>query len=399
MLSQRANLISGSKTSGMRNLAARLKAEGKPVVNFAAGELDDNISDVVKHAAIQAVIAGNNKYTETIGIPELRQAIAIRLSQQTGLDWSADEVAVTAGAKQALFNTAMMLFNPGDEVIIPAPYWTTFPTQIRLTGALPIFVDTALTGYVLDSAAIAEKISQRTKAIVLNTPNNPTGSVIHADVLGEIAALAEQHGLWVIFDQCYSDFVYAEAQHLNILQIAPNLRSRVVIIDSFSKSHALAGWRVGYAAAPKALTAACSNLQSHTTSNPNAIAQIGALAALEHYDSRYHEKVLARLNANRQLGLQILQSLRDVEVITPEGGFYFYLNIRCKINGQAAEGQISNCAQLVEHLLANAQVAVVGGEAFGDLNGLRISYAINESDLEQGLWRIVNCLNAIVEPR
>ena len=395
MLAHRASLITGSKTSGMRNLAARLKAEGKPVVNFAAGELDGGTSDVVKAAAIRAVMIGSNKYTETVGIQPLRQAIAKCLEHETGLDWEPEEIAVTAGAKQALFNTAMMLFNPGDEVIIPAPYWTTFPSQIVLAGATPVFVDTTVTGYSLNSAAIAEKVTPATKAIILNTPNNPTGRILDADALGSIAELAQKHNLWVIFDQCYAKFVYGARHHLNILQVAPLLRPRVVIIDSFSKSHALAGWRIGYLAAPKKLTAAVTNLQSHTTSNPNSIAQFAALAALETPDKKYDSDVLKRLSTNREVGLKIMQSLRDVSVVTPDGGFYFYLNVARKLGGPTVTGSIHDNVQIVEYLLAEAQVAVVGGEAFGDANGLRISYAINELDLSRGLQRLTTCLNAM----
>lgn len=379
----------------MRNLAVRLKAEGKPIVNFAAGELHDETSKLVKTAAMEAIQFGNNKYTETHGTRELRSAIAKSIERQTGLQWTEHEIAVTAGAKQALYNTAMTLFDPGDEVIVPKPYWTTFPVQITLAGGKPIFVDCTSTNFTLSVDMIARSITASTKAIILNTPNNPTGNVISPDILVGISKIALLHNLWVVFDQCYSDFVYDGKRHTNILRVAPDLRSRVVIVDSFSKSHAMAGWRIGYAAAPKDFIDAMGNLQSHTTSNANSIAQCAALAALQSRDMDYHQSIYERLVINRRIGIEILTSIPFVTVAPPDGGFYFYLDVRKIISHKGTQFCIRNASTLAEHLLSKAYVAVVPGDAFGDPNGIRISYAIDKCELVNGLNRLAENLVAL----
>lgn len=394
MFAARVGLIQGSKTSGMRNLAARLAAQGRPVISFAAGELDESTSEYAKKAAIQAVMAGTNKYTETVGTGALREALARRVALQTGLAWTAAEIAVTAGAKQALFNTAMVLFEGGDEVIVPSPHWTTFPAQIVLAGARPVFVDTSRHGYKLDARQIDAVLTPHTKAIVLNTPNNPTGRLIQAGTLASIAALARERGLWVIFDQCYSQFVYGTSEHVNILRVAPMLRNRTVIIDSFSKSHAMAGWRIGYLAAPPELVTAVANLQSHTTSNPNSIAQAVALALLE--QPRCDELLAVKrvLDTRRLRAIELLSGIDQVQVIAPEGGFYVYLDLKGKLEALAAAG-LGRGERLPDYLLEKAEVAVVGGDAFGDSTGIRLSYALPGDQLEQGLRRLAAALQAL----
>lgn len=394
--SSRAKMISGSKTSGMRNLAASMNSEGASVINFAAGELDIPISEKMKSAAAQAVREDKHKYTDTLGIKALRESIAARLSKKTNCTWTSQEIAVTAGAKQALFNTAMTLFDQGDEVIIPMPFWTTFPTQVVLAGAKPIFVDTSKNHYDLTFEDIAEKVTGATKGIILNTPNNPTGKIINPDVLRKIADLALQNNLWVIFDQCYGDFVHDGGKHINILQVCGEIRRNLVIIDSFSKSHAIAGWRVGYAAGSPELIKALANLQSHTTSNPNSIAQQAVMAVLENEDVSFHGNVERHLKSNRELGMRILGNLKDVRLIPPDGGFYFYLDVEKKLDELKKNGRNPfDNDQLVNHLLYKAHVALVGGNAFGDKNGIRLSYAIDTQDLKTGLDRLVSCLNSL----
>ncbi len=394
MFAARVGLIQGSKTSGMRNLAARLEAQGRPVISFAAGELDEGTSEYAKQAAIQAVLVGTNKYTETVGTIELRQALAERVALQTGLAWTGAEIAVTAGAKQALFNTAMVLFEDSNEVIVPSPHWTTFPAQIVLAGARPVFVDTSSHGYELTVDQIEPVLTPHTKAIVLNTPNNPTGKLISATTLASIGALARERGLWVIFDQCYSEFVYGVAEHTNILRVAPMLRDRTVIIDSFSKSHALAGWRIGYLAAPPELVSAVANLQSHTTSNPNSIAQAVALALLRQAYSKETQAIKSSLDVRRLRAVELLSGIDQVKVVSPEGGFYVYLDLKGKLQALATAG-LGRGERLPDYLLENAEVAVVGGDAFGDSTGIRLSYALGRDKLEQGLQRLASALRAL----
>lgn len=249
-LAERMRGLTGSRTSGMRNLARRLQAEGVHVVNFAAGELDRDTSVPIKDAVHRAIDAGHTQYTETLGIPALRQRLAERIGERTGTVYGSDEVGFTAGAKQALFQAALALFGPGDEVIIPAPYWVTFPEQIRLVGAEPVFLSTEEHRFQIDLDALAECITPRTRGIILNSPHNPTGAVYNADALVGTARLALEHDLICIFDECYEALVYEPFEHRNIVSLVPEMKERTVLIGSFSKTYCIAGWRAGTLAGP-----------------------------------------------------------------------------------------------------------------------------------------------------
>ena len=245
MLAERMKQLGGSATSGMRNRARKLRAEGVHVVNFAAGELDQDTSPSIKDAAREAIDSGRTQYTETLGIAALRERLAQKISSKTGTPYTVDEVGFTAGAKQALFNAAFVVFQPGDEVIIPAPYWVTFPEQIRLTGATPVFLPTEHNGFQIDVDELARIITPRTRGILLNTPHNPTGAVYSAAVLEKIARLALAHNLICIFDECYEELVYAPAAHHNIVKLVPEMKERTILVGSFSKTYCIAGWRAG----------------------------------------------------------------------------------------------------------------------------------------------------------
>ncbi|XYI00023.1 pyridoxal phosphate-dependent aminotransferase [Sorangium sp. So ce1128] len=395
MLAKRTQIISSSKTSGVRTLAQALASSGPPIANFAAGELDSDTSEFIKQAAARAISAGHNKYTATGGIGPLRAIIAQQLAAETGTVWGYQDVVLTAGAKQALFNTAMVLFDPGDEVIIPAPYWTTFPTQVRIAGAAPVFLDTSETGFHVDVDALAAKLTPRTKGIILNTPNNPTGAICSPELLDAVARLAIEHRIVIIFDECYREFTYPPFTHTNIVARCPEVRPLVVLINSFSKSHALTGWRLGYAAGPRVVIEAIEALQSHTTSNPNVIAQHAVLAALERGEGGPAAAMRQRLAARREAGLKLLSTIRDIVVSQPEGGFYFYLKVANKLGCRLGAERVEDVDQLAELLLHKARCAVVPGSAFGDPVGIRISYAIGEEELYAGLCRLSNVLNAL----
>lgn len=281
MLAQCAKALQGSQTSGMRNCARKLKAQGVQVINFAAGELDQDTSPTIKDAAHKAIDSHRNQYTDTLGIKELRERWAQKISQKTGVHYAAEEVGFTSGAKQALFNSVFVAFELGDEVIIPSPYWVTFPEQVRLAGATPIFFPTEHTGFQIDLAALARIITPRTRGILLNTPHNPTGAVYSEEILRGLNRLAIQHNLTVISDECYDELVYAPAKHFNLVRLDPEMKSRTILIGSFSKTYCMAGWRAGFVAGPPAIIKAISNLQSHTASNPCNLVQYAALAALE----------------------------------------------------------------------------------------------------------------------
>lgn len=394
-LAERTSLLTPPGTSKMRVLANELKEAGVNVVNFAAGELDLDTSETIKEAAKVAIDAKRNVYTPTMGIASLRKKVAERVSIQTGVTYAASEVGLTSGAKQALYNAAMVLLNPGDEVIIPQPYWVTFPAQVELCGATPVFVDTRDDEYRLRAARIKQALTPKTKAIIINSPNNPTGTLYEAAELEKIAGLALERGLWIVFDECYASLVRDGHRHANIVELVPELKEQTIIVNSFSKSHALTGWRLGYTAAPSAVIKAMENLQGHTTSNPNSIAQYAVEAALKSEDGSYIAAVNQRLQQRLTLANSLIAEMCGVHAAPAEGAFYVFLNVAFTF-GKTFEGEsIRDVDRLCELLLSKANVAVVPGSAFGDPSGIRLSYAIGEQDIKDGLTRMAAFFNAI----
>ncbi len=393
MLAQRTALFKSSGTAAARAAAKAAADAGKEIVDLTAGEIWSDLAPHVRDGAIEAIQKGINRYTDTIGLAELREALARKVSLDTGQLWQPDEIAVTSGAKQGLFNAAMTLLNPGDEVIIPSPYWTTFPAQVMIAGATPVFVETRSNGYVPRVEDISAAVTERTRAIVINTPSNPTGAVYDVQTLAAIAQLAINRNFWVIFDECYGDFVHGHRTHHPIVSVVPEVRSRTVIVNAFSKSLAITGWRIGYLAAPKDVVTAVKALQSHTTSNPNVIAQHAVLAHLRQDDGVYQGRLRSQLATARQAGVRILASLTHVPVPEAQGGFYFYLDLAGLLKTTAA-GEAKTADEVVNALLSEAGVAAVSGTAFGDPSGLRLSYGIPAELLETGLSRLVEFLNA-----
>ncbi|UVK50325.1 aminotransferase class I/II-fold pyridoxal phosphate-dependent enzyme (plasmid) [Mesorhizobium sp. AR02] len=394
MLAQRTTLLKSSGTAAARAAAKAAADAGMEIVDLAAGEIWSELAPTIRQGAIEAINKSVNRYTDSVGTTELREALARKVSRDTGQIWKAEEIAVTAGAKQALFNTAMVLLDPGDEVIIPAPYWTTFPVQVLIAGGKPIFVDTRSNGYVPRIEDIEAAITERSRAIVVNTPNNPTGSVYDTQTLTAIAQLAIARDLLIIFDECYADFVHGEEAHQPIVSLVPEVRSRTLIVNAFSKSLALTGWRIGYLAGPKEVIDAVKALQSHTTSNPNVVAQHAVLAHLQRSDGSYEAGLRAQLASARQIGLSVLSSLTRVPIPKAQGGFYFYLDISALVRPARQEDGIRSPDEIVSALLTDAGVAAVSGSAFGDPMGLRLSYGIPTSQLVSGLARLTKLLNS-----
>ncbi|MDK1390076.1 aminotransferase class I/II-fold pyridoxal phosphate-dependent enzyme [Sinorhizobium sp. 8-89] len=393
MLAQRTSLFKPSGTAAARAAARAAADAGKEITDLTAGEIWSDLAPTIREGAIEAIDKGVNRYTETVGMMELREALARKVSLDTGQIWKAEEVAVTSGAKQALFNAAMVLLNPGDEVIVPAPYWTTFPAQVLIAGGTPIFVDTRSNDYVPRTEDIKTAVTERTRAVVISTPNNPTGAVYDVQTLKEIAELAINHNVWVIFDECYGDFVHGHYNHYSIVSVVPEIRSRTLIVNSFSKSLALAGWRIGYVAGPTEVIDAARALQSHTTSNPNVIAQHAVLTHLQRGDSGYERELRSRLTSARQMGLEILSYLKRIPVPKAQGSFYFYLDLTNLLAPETSNPMTGDADTVVHSLLAEAGVATVSGSAFGDPAGIRLSYGVSLERLEAGLGRLVGILN------
>jgi aspartate aminotransferase len=388
MLAERMKHLTGSKTTGMRNRARKLRAAGVHVVNFAAGELDQDTSASIKQGARQAIDTGRTQYTDTLGIAELREKLAQKFSRKTGVPYAVEEVGFSAGAKQALFNAAFVLFQPGDEVIIPAPYWVTFPEQVRMAGATPVFLPTMHHDFQLDVDEFARAITPRTRGMVLNTPHNPTGVVYDAKTLEGIARLALQHDLVCVFDECYEELTYAPAVHNCIVKLVPEMKSRTVLIGSFSKTYCIAGWRAGSVAAPQPVLKAMANLQSHTASNPCNIVQYAALAALDPSNDAFVTEIRRQLTAQRTAALQLMAKIPGLPCVIPTGAFYLFPDISSLLGKSLNGERIENVDQLAEMLLEHAHIAIVPGSAFGADRHIRISYAIPTEEIVTGLTHL-----------
>ncbi|MFJ2366923.1 pyridoxal phosphate-dependent aminotransferase [Pseudomonas sp. NPDC087697] len=386
-LADRNAQVVAPSTSRMRSIANELKEKGESIINFAAGELDFDTLDSLKKAAIEAIQGKCNTYTPALGEKKIREQLAAYISAELGVDYAWNEVGMTAGAKQALYNTAMVLINPGDEVIIPIPYWVTFPTQIELAGGKPVLVDTKPDNYKLTADLVSAAITPSTKAILINTPNNPTGAVYDETELRKIGELAIRHDLWIIYDECYSRLIRNGGRHHNIVSLIPQLKERTVIINSFSKSMALTGWRLGYSSGPVDVIKAMENLQGHTTSNPNVVAQVAVSKALDQSTD-----FITTANAILDRRLQVIQKalihIEHLSAAQADGAFYVFANIQWFIGRQYNGKVVQTTDALVELILAEAKVAVVSGAGFGDSSGIRISYAVSDADVETGMQRL-----------
>ena len=387
--------IHPSGTSMAQIAALSVNLDTSRVIDFTIGELGLPPSERLTRAAITALEKGASRYTDTLGHPALRKILATEYSDQTGQEWSVDEVALTAGAKPGLYFLGQLLLDPGDEVIIPRPHWQTFPTQIRLAGGNPVLVDHDPSGQ-LNIPAIMAAITGRTRAIIINTPNNPTGIVYTEDGLRQIAEIALSHDLWIIFDQCYRDFTHGEHVHHNIVKVVPAVRQRTIIIDSFSKRLAVAGWRLGFVAAPRQVIAKIRAYQSHITSCPNVVAQQAVLAYLEAGGDDFVDLARRHVGDNRASGLSILSALKNVPAAPAQGGFYFYLNVAKLLGGSYGNRHLATVDDISALLLAEARIATVPGTAFSDPQSIRICYSGRSADLATGLQRSIATLNAIL---
>lgn len=393
MLAQRTALFKSSGIAAASAAAEAAAANGQEIIDLTTGEIWSDLAPSVREGATTAISRNVNRYTDAVGLMELRHALACMISGKTAQPWSADEIAVTNGAKQALFNVAMVLLNPGDEVLIPAPYWTTFPAHTIVAGGTPVFIETRHNKYVPRLMDIAAAVTSKAKAIVVNTPNNPTGAMYDRDTLAGIAQLAIDRDLWIIFDECYGAFAHAPHTHHPIVSVAPSARDRTLIVNSFSKSLALAGWRIGYLAGPKAVISAVKELQGLTTSNPNVVAQHALLHYLKSGDAAFQLQLQRHVANARALGLSILSTLRLVPPPVAQGGIFFYLDLGELQRRAKANGCELNADDVANALLMNAGVATVPGTAFGDPAGVRLSYGIDLELLDRGLRRLTTTLN------
>ena len=382
-LAERLALVKPSATIAVKQEADRLAAQGIDIIDFGPGEPDFNTPDNVKAAAQRAIAGDLSHYLPTLGLPALRRAIAARYARLYGTDYTADEVMVTCGGKNALFMAAMALFGPGDEVIIPSPYWVSFPEQVLLAGATPVFLETTeASGFIARAGAAEKLVTSATRAIILCSPSNPTGAVIPQDELGRFADLARAQDLYLILDECYEQFVYDGLSHASLAREAGRLRDRLILAGTLSKSYAMTGYRVGYGVAARPLIAAMAVVQSHDCTHPTAAAQAAGVEALEGSQEAL-ARMLGEYAARRELIVEGLRAIPGVTCLKPAGAFYAFPGVT-GLYGKLGARDAVGVAQI---LLKEARIATVPGEAFGAPGYLRFSYALSADRIVEGLKR------------
>jgi len=388
-VSDRISAIAESATLAVDAKAKALKAAGRPVIGFGAGEPDFPTPDYIVEAAVAACRdPKNHRYTPVAGLPELRAAVAEKTARDSGYAVDGSQVLITNGGKQAVYNAFATLLDPGDEVILVAPYWTTYPEAIKLAGGVPVEVVTDETsGYLATVEQLEAARTDRTKVLLFVSPSNPTGAVYPPAQVRAIGAWAAEHGLWVVTDEIYEHLVYGDAQHVSIATQTPELADRMVVLNGVAKTYAMTGWRVGWLIGPTDVVKAASNLQSHATSNVANVSQAAALAAVSGDLSAVAE-MRSAFDRRRRTIVSMLSDIPGVVCPEPEGAFYAYPSVKGLL-GRPLRGRVAaSSAELAAIILDEAEVAVVPGEAFGTPGYLRLSYALGDDDLAEGISRI-----------
>jgi aspartate aminotransferase len=371
-----------SSTLAAMQAAMRLRAEGHDVVDFGPGEPDFDTPPHIKEAAARAMREGQTKYTPTGGTRKLQEAVIGYYGREFGASFDPSEVMATAGGKQAIFNAVVTLCGPGDEVLIPKPYWVTFPEIVTFAGATPVYIDTEATGFQLTAEQVAAAVTPRTRLIIINSPSNPSGRVISPGEFERVMRVVAERGLYAVSDECYLRFVYEPAEVYSAARLAPELRARLCIAGSFSKTYAMTGWRIGYSIAPAGWTREMNKVQSHSTSNPSSISQAAAVAAFESPQGCVGE-MLAEYRRRRDWLVNALQEVPGLGCAEPEGAFYAFPCVRGCFGPQ-----IKSSAEFADRLLREAHTVVTDGAGFGVDGYIRISYATSMERLEEGLRRI-----------
>ena len=387
-LSAHCQAIAPSPTLAIDARAKEMKSQGLDVIGFGAGEPDFDTPAHICEAAATAIARGMTRYTPVAGTPSLRRAICDKLARDNDLHYTPEQIIVSNGAKHSLFIAFQALLNPGDEVLIPTPWWVSYPEIVRMAGGVPVQVPTTeAQGFVADAATLAPYVTPRTKALILNSPNNPNGSVWSRAQLADIAALAVARGFYVVSDEIYEKLIYDGETHVSIASLGAEIAAQTLVINGVSKAFAMTGWRIGYTAGPKPVIQAMTNYQSHSASNPNSIAQHAAIAALEGGD----ETVRAMVSAFAERRVVLVQGLNAIEGIScgmPKGAFYAMMNIQ-GVLGRCHQGRtLATALDFADALLAAQKVAVVPGEGFDAPHYCRLSYALSTEALREGIARI-----------
>ncbi len=385
-LSKRAREVSPSATLAITAAAKRMAKEGKDIVAFGAGEPDFDTPEPIKAAAIKAIQDGFTKYTPTSGIPELKDAICKKLKTDNDLDYTPSSIVVSCGAKHSLYNVLQVLVDQGDEVLIPVPFWVSYPEMVKLAGGKPVFVQTSLSDSLKVNPEVLKKhISKKTKVLILNSPSNPCGVVYRGDELKAIADLCVKNGIYCISDEIYEKIIFDGIEHVSIASLSDEIKKLAIVVNGFSKSYSMTGWRLGYLAATPEIASAVSNLQDHSTSNPNSITQRAALAAFS-LDASYFDEIRKKFQERRDYIISRLDAMKQLGYYKPEGAFYMFCNI--KKTGL-------DSFTFAKRLLEEKFVAVIPGAPFGCDDYIRISFATSMENIKKGFDRIEEWVSKI----
>lgn len=387
-LSRKAQAIEPSLTLAITAKAKEMKEKGIDVISFSAGEPDFNTPKNIINAAIKAMEDENTKYTSVNGILQLREAICKKFKDDNGLEYNPSQIVVSTGAKQSLANTFLAILNPGDEVIVSTPYWVSYPELIKLADGKPVFVEgDEKSNYKFTKENLEKAVTAKTKAIVLNTPNNPTGTIYNKEELEVIADFAKKYNIIIISDEMYEKLIYDNENHISIASLSKDAYERTIVINGLSKSYAMTGWRIGYCAASEKIAKLMISIQSHVTSNVCSITQYAALEALSGPQDEI-TKMINEFEKRRNYMINRIESIDNLSIVKPKGAFYIMINIEnClgkEINGKILNDSMEFCASLLE----NEKLAVIPGKAFGLNNYIRVSYATSMEAIKEGLNRI-----------
>ncbi len=389
MISHRASQTEDSITMAISAMAQQMKKEGKPVIGFSAGEPDFKTPVFIQDAGVAAIREGKTTYTAASGIIELKQAICDKLKRDNQLEYKPANIVVSCGAKQSIYNALMALVDPGDEVIVPVPYWVSYPDQINLVGGRSVFIETTeATEFKITAAQFESAITPKTKLLILNSPSNPTGSVYARAELEAIARVAIQHSILVISDEIYEKLIYDDQEgHVSIASLSPEIKALTIVINGVSKAYSMTGWRIGYAAAPADIADAMGKIQSHSTSNPTTPSQWASVAAINGDETELNQ-MKAEFRKRRDVMVTALNQIPGFTCINPKGAFYAYPSVSKLFGKRSASGEITDSASFCKLLLQDALVACVPGSGFGTDHTIRLSYATSMANIVEGMKRI-----------
>ncbi|MBI4982414.1 MAG: pyridoxal phosphate-dependent aminotransferase [Candidatus Omnitrophica bacterium] len=385
-LADRLKKINPSLTLAITAKAKKLKADGFDVLNFGAGEPDFDTPDFVKKAAIEAINSGFTKYTPTTGIPELKKLISEKFKKENSLEYTVNQIVVSCGAKHSIFNALFVLLNRNDEVLIPVPYWVSYPEMVNLCEAAPRYIHTsAANSFKITAKDLEKHITTKTKLLILNSPSNPSGCVYSPEELKEIAEICVKKRVFVLSDEIYEKIIFDNIKHVSIASFNKDIYDLTITVNGLSKSYSMTGWRIGYLGGPADVTEAISNLQDHTTSNPNSIAQKAAIAALSN-TSNFCKDVCAEFQKRRDFMVSRIKTMKNISCVNPQGAFYVFCDIsKTKLNS----------ATFANRLLEEAYVSLIPGNGFGMDKNIRISFATSMETIKNGMDRLEQWLNKL----